>query len=162
MASNPDLPIEQAVKARRRNAMIMIASMIILAIGLTGLTTFVVFSRIALNEVKANLQDLCRDGAIDCTGSPGLPGTTGTPGTGIRKIECVDGKFQFTLTNGSQTSLGDCIAERGFRGFRGVQGPDGERGLRGFSGERGERGPRGFPGKPGPKGDPGPPFHPTP
>lgn len=155
MASVPDHPIAHAVKAKRRAVVALVASLIILSIGFTGLTTFELLTRAGLNDVRKNLAELCEEGAIDCSGSKGLPGSKGVPGTGIRDIKCVEGKFQFLLTNGSFVSVGDCVAEagpqgpRGPRGFRGHRGKQGLQGNRGPKGDRGAKGPKGRPGNPG-------------
>lgn len=162
MTSTAEFPIARAVKTKRRSVIALVVSLIILAMGLTGLATFTALNKIAINEVTANLEELCLEGAIDCTGNRGLPGSNGVPGTGIREIGCVDGQFQFLLTNGKKTILGDCTANTGPRGERGPRGPTGFLGPKGDRGERGEPGPRGKQGKPGKPGKPGkkgPPGH---
>jgi hypothetical protein len=149
-------PILHTVRAKRRSAYALVASLIILAIGFTGLGVFTFLTKVAVNDVTDNLSALCREGAIDCTGNPGLPGSTGIPGTGIRKIECVDSQFLFTLTNGTTRTVGDCVANtgpRGPQGFKGDRGPRGFQGKKGNTGPRGLRGPRGRPGKPGKSGN---------
>lgn len=186
--SAPQFPIAHAVRAQRRSAYAIVASLIVLAIGLTGLTTFVLLSRVALNRVTSDLEELCRTGAIDCSGNPGLPGAQGIPGTGIRGIQCLNGQFIFTLTNGTDRAVGDCVAEDGLKGDKGdkgdtgqtgktgkqgLKGNKGDRGLTGPQGPAGPRGPKGnkggkgdpgigVPGPPGPAGPPGPPHPPGP
>jgi hypothetical protein len=153
-----EFPITTAVKNRRRAAIALVISMIIGAIGLTGLGTFTYLNKVAVDRVTSNLEELCREGAIDCSGRKGLPGTKGVPGTGIRNIQCVQGRFRFFLTNGSYDIVGDCVANTGARGPRGPRGEAGPRGPRGFQGPRGLRGPegpRGQRGERGPKGAPG-------
>lgn len=152
-------PIVVAVKRKRHSAYALVASLIILAIGLTGLATFTILRDQDLTRLENNLDDLCRDGAIDCTGSKGLPGPKGVPGTGIRGIQCVDGRFHFLLTNGTRDIVGDCIANTGPpgpRGKPGVRGPRGFVGPQGPKGDRGPKGPKGRRGRPGTINLPGP------
>jgi hypothetical protein len=155
MTETTEFPVKEIVKAKRRSQIALVASLIVLAMGLTGLATFVGLQKLALNDVRSNLEELCMEGAIDCSGNKGLPGSKGVPGTGIRDIRCIDGRFVFTLTNGKNDTVGDCKAERGLRGPRGPRGEVGPRGPRGFQGERGLRGPRGERGPKGVKGPPG-------
>jgi hypothetical protein len=150
-----DTPIIHTVRAKRRSAYALIASLIILAIGFTGLGVFTFLTKVAVNDVTDNLSALCREGAIDCTGNPGLPGATGVPGTGIKKIDCVNGQFEFTSTKDTIRRLGDCIANTGPRGPQGLKGDRGPRGFHGKKGEKGDRGPRGFRGPRGKPGKPG-------
>lgn len=155
--ASPEFPIARVVKAKRRSGIALVISLIVLAVGLTGLATFTALNKIAINEVTGNLEELCREGAIDCTGNTGLPGSDGIPGTGVRDIQCVEGRFTFFLTNNKTRVMGDCIAEAGPPGPRGQRGPRGfmgQRGPRGFDGEDGRRGPKGNPGKPGAPGKP--------
>lgn len=149
MASHQEFPIIHAVKAKRRSVYALVASLIILTIGLTGLAMFAYLNKLGIDEVTHNVAELCREGAIDCSGNPGLPGSTGIPGTGIKDIQCVNGKFLVIMTNKSKRTFGDCIAEAGPRGPRGLTG---DRGPRGFKGPKGDRGPKGPKGPPGPKG----------
>lgn len=150
--ANPEFPIVTAVKKKRRSAYLLVASLIILAIGLTGLATMTALNKVAVDNVTANLEELCEDGAIDCSGSTGLPGSKGVPGTGIRDIQCVQGRFRFILTNGSRDIVGDCVANTGPQGPRGKQGVRGPRGFTGHQGPQGNRGPRGPKGR---RGEPG-------
>jgi len=148
MAST-DHPVQYAIQAKRRSALALIISLIVLASGLSGLATFAVIQNNAIDHVEGNLEELCLDGAIDCSGSKGLPGSKGVPGTGIRDIKCVGGRFRFVLTNHTVDIVGDCIANTGARGPRGPRGVKGPKGDRGFQGPKGQRGPKGAPGKRG-------------
>lgn len=133
-----------------------VVALLIMAIGLTGLAvlrfidqTQVRGQQRAINQVNEQFSHLCATGAIDCRGERGLPGFKGVPGTGIRSVACEHGEFEFTFTNNTVISVGDCIAQDGARGPRGPRGP------RGFQGARGPRGPRGYVGRPGHRGPAG-------
>jgi hypothetical protein len=152
-------PVEFAIQAKRRSAIAMVISLIVLAAGLSGLATFAVIQNNAIDNVEAHLEELCLEGAIDCSGTKGLPGSKGVPGTGVRDIRCEEGRFRFYLTNGSRDIVGDCIANTGPpgpRGPQGVRGPRGFTGQQGQKGDRGPRGPKGRRGKPGVIDLPGP------
>lgn len=148
-------PIVTAVKTKRRAAVGIVVSLLLLTAGLTGLATFTALQDRDLTHLENNLNELCEEGAIDCSGSKGLPGSKGVPGTGVRDIRCEDGRFRFYLTNGTRDIVGDCIANTGPRGQTGPRGPQGIRGPRGFTGQQGQKGDRGPRGPKGRRGKPG-------
>lgn len=150
--------IAEAARKERKWRYIFVFAILALAIGLTGLAV----SQIAnaqQDEIRQqaidDLKRLCSEGIIDCSGSDGLPGAKGEAGAGVTKIECLEGKFVFTLTNGRTYSVGDCIAEAGPTGKQGPRGFTGEQGPRGFTGKQGPPGRTGKQGPRGPAGNPG-------
>lgn len=160
------LKVVDEMERRKKRRVWVIAGAVFLGITLItfGILTFVNYrsdeaTQKAVAKSRAQMEELCRSGAIDCRGSSGLPGSKGVPGTGIASVTCEDGRFAFTMTTGRKTSIGDCIAEQGPRGFTGRpgrDGDDGQRGPRGFTGQKGDtgdRGPRGLTGRPGTPGD---------
>lgn len=157
------LKVVDEIERRKKRRVWVIAGAVFLALSLItfGILTFVNYrsdaaTREAVAESRAQMEQLCSSGAIDCRGSNGLPGPKGTTGTGIASVTCEDGRFVFTTTAGRKTRIGDCIAEAGPRGRTGPEGPRGPRGPRGFTGQDGDdgsRGPRGFTGRPGSPGD---------
>ena len=106
----------------------------------------------ARQEAIDDLKLLCENGTLDCTGSRGLPGPKSPAGASVTNVQCLTGKFVFTLSNDRTFRVGDCIAERGKQGLRGLRGKNGKDGRS----IKGDRGPRGFPGHNGKDGARGP------
>lgn len=147
-----DTPIKQIVETKRKAFNGILVSVIVIAVGLTGLAVGFVINRLSINDINTNFDVLCEEGTLDCSSIKGAPGAKGIPGTGITDITCTNEKFVFTLTNGRLISVGDCKAEAGPPGAQGPRGEVGPRGPRGFQGPRGLRGPKGPKGH---KGRPG-------
>lgn len=132
----------------RWTALIATLAAIVLLMATLSMVTYVNFrSDAARQESLEDLERLCREGKIDCTGSDGLPGPKGPVGGRIKKISCTRaGAFRFDMTTGETFVVGDCIAEAGPAGKVGKMGP---RGFTGKMGPRGKAGPKGKPGRPG-------------
>lgn len=131
-------------RRQRRARTILVVALVLLASLLAGMAVVVYVNARAdqaqqatINQLREDLKRFCEDGVIDCRGHQGLPGPRGEVGTGISDIDCIEGRFVITFTNGKVDRIGDCVAR------------DGKRGPRGFHGARGPRGHQGKPGRNG-------------
>lgn len=159
------LPLAKAVDDTIKWRRIFIISIVILTVCMLGLLGLQLVNAAAddireqaTEDLRDDLEALCEEGSIDCTGRPGLPGPDGPAGTGIRRMTCDRQTQQFVIeyTSGNVVRIGDCVAVDGDRGPRGPRGEAGPPGPRGEQGPRGFRGHRGKPGK-RPNKSPGPP-----
>lgn len=147
--------LAQVSRQRRRNAIFAgLVTALTLALVSLAVVSFVnwradVARQEAVDQLKRSLVSLCEDGDIDCRGERGLPGPKADPPARVKNIDCLGGRFVFTMSDGKTYRIGDCIAERGPRGFVGPRGPQGRAGEDGRPGRDGKPGRPGRPGKDG-------------
>jgi len=83
--------------------------------------------------------DIIDDPAVGPAGPAGPPGTDGDDGRGLVDVECRDGEWLVSYTDGSTALAGDCTGDEGPQGVPGVgqPGPAGPSGPPGASGDDG-------------------------